>query len=328
MLVETQTLRVKPLDLQMGASTLLTVPSALEEVLFGDDALQTYAIVDAASLPGFDSPDAAGGLLAACLFKGAPAEDLADCAPYLIALEPDHSFTRALFTRSEQPWHYWDRNAVILVQTTAPFELVRDHFRRFTKIPDDTGAWFFLRFFMPQAMDAIIDGLSQSAGHLRRWFAIGREQQVFRYIVPRPDLDVVHSYKPLQTLMQDKGAVAPYRLDAQYVMILERIRDLRLEGRLMSAITYDYANVQNLSADQIRQIVKDSIQAARAEGLKTELAIGQFAAAGFIMGQVMTPAHLSRVAGYLDRSRHENMRTKALLSFAETVILQRAKEAV
>jgi hypothetical protein len=328
MFVDIQKIPVVPLDLQMGAANLRSVPKAIESVLFGDPDVTTYAVIDAAVLSGFDGPDDALGLPSACLFNGGPAEGLSDCAPYLVELHPDHAFTRALFTRSDQVWDHWDRSAVILVQTAAPFDTVRDHFRRFTKVSNEAGNWFFLRFYMPQAMDEIMVGLAHSAPHLKRWFKVGRDHEVSRYIVPRPDLDMLHTYEAKGLLAQDDAPATPYKLDPEYISILQKIRDLRLEKRLLAAITHDYENQYNMTVDQSRVLIHDSVLAARAQGLKTELAIGRFAAAGYLMGQVMTPAHLERVTGYTDRTIHENRRTKALLEFAEAVILQRAKESV
>lgn len=316
---------VVPLDAQMGTEVARCVPEGADDLFFGDPDLATYAIIDAATITGFEGPDDALGLQAACLFNGTAADELGDCAPYVVKLEPKHPFTRALFTQSNEVWDHWGRDGMIVLQTEAPFDVVRDHFRRFTKIPDEKGTWFFLRFFMPQAMDEILKGLAASPPHLARWFQLAGGAQIARFIVPRADLSVLHVYTADENVAVTQPA--PYRLDDLYVAILKNIRDVRLVKRLTSAITHDYTNLHGLEPAQTHDLIAQSLTMARLEGLKTELAIGQFAAAGYLMGQPMTPAHLVRVSGYVDRHAHENIRTKALLEHAEAIILQQAKGA-
>ncbi|WP_298359460.1 DUF4123 domain-containing protein [uncultured Litoreibacter sp.] len=325
MFLEPQIVPVTPLTTQPSGGTDPVVPDACADLIFPDGPMTTYAIVDAALLPAFDGADDAGGLRASCLFNAAAAETLGDCGPYLVQLEPGHSFVGALFTAGQEPWVHWDRSAYILVQSRASFDAVRAHFRRFTKISDRDGAWFFLRFYMPEAMDEIMAGLAQSPAHLARWYQISGADPIERYIVPRPDAGTlhIHGWDSAQHAQLTAVTPAPYLLDEQYEAILRRIRDLRLVRRLTSAILHDYENLHELDADQTRALIHAGLRGARAEGLRTELAMGQFAAAGFLMGTPMTRAHLERVPGYCDRSAHENRRTRALLDHAEAAAARR-----
>ncbi|UWQ79085.1 DUF4123 domain-containing protein [Leisingera sp. S132] len=161
---------VEPLDAQFGAWPLKNVPEALFEPLFGQPEadpdraadsgaaeeaapLKTYALIDAAKLhAGFDGIRNCG-LPFRCLFQGEAAKELKDAAPYLVELAPDARFTRTLFTHiPDAPahlstLHLWHRNPGIFIRSRADFDAVWKHFRKFTRIRDENGKWFFFRFW-------------------------------------------------------------------------------------------------------------------------------------------------------------------------------------
>jgi hypothetical protein len=152
---------VEPLDAQFGVHPKKTVPAALQDALFGQPApsaaeraafgeapLATYAVLDAAKMPYLltgllDT----SGLRYQSLFQGAAEEELAEHAPYLVELKEDHDFTGRLFTGPDGPGGLWDRDLGIFLRTRAGFEPLRRHLRKFTRVQDETGKWFYFRFW-------------------------------------------------------------------------------------------------------------------------------------------------------------------------------------
>ena len=158
---------VEPLDSQFGVHPPKTVPDALYEPLFGQPdptpaegtqygssdkvpPLHTYAILDAAKVVNFVEMLEASGLEHRCLFKGEAAEEMRDVAPYVVRLEEDVDFTRNLFSHDpeqEVPWFMWDREPGIYVRSRGSLDDMWRHFRKFTKVQDESGKWFYFRFW-------------------------------------------------------------------------------------------------------------------------------------------------------------------------------------
>ncbi|WP_298258159.1 DUF4123 domain-containing protein [uncultured Litoreibacter sp.] len=156
---------VEPLDAQFGVADPKTVPDALYAPVFGqpeplefeleqaegDPAavppLHTYAILDAAKVPSLPELLATSGLDHRCLFKGDAFDELKDVAPWIVRLEADHKFTRNLFTRSKARWHLWDAEPGIYLRSRGTLDDMWAHFRKFTKVQDENGKWFYFRFW-------------------------------------------------------------------------------------------------------------------------------------------------------------------------------------
>ncbi len=159
---------VEPLDPQLGVFPKRTVPDTLYDALFGQadsspaevevaggDAsaarsMQTFAILDAAKIMNLPELLEDSGLEHRCLFKGGAFDELNEVAPWVVRLQEDSSFTRNLFTRSDAPWHLWDREPGIYIRSRRDLDEMWRHFRKFTRVKDETGKWFFQRFWEPR----------------------------------------------------------------------------------------------------------------------------------------------------------------------------------
>ncbi|OKH87245.1 DUF4123 domain-containing protein [Thalassospira sp. TSL5-1] len=165
---------IKPLDLQFGVYPRKTVPDSLYETLFGQPdpteaeiahygsaaavpPMRTYAILDAAKMPyiltGFIE---SSGLPAQSLFQGETAEKLKEHSPYLVELTEDNSFTARLLTGSKEINGLWEKELGVYVRSRAEFKEVRRHFRKFTKMQDMEGKWYYFMFWEPSMLVAAV----------------------------------------------------------------------------------------------------------------------------------------------------------------------------
>lgn len=166
---------VEPLNDQFGIAKPLTVPSMLRRALFeqpppanagAEDKshtsvaapLGTFAVLDGAKVQGLPEILVASGLEHACLFQGDAAGELSDVAPWVVRLEEDERFTRHLFTRGHAPWEMWDRAPGIYLRSRDSLKDLRAHLRKFIKVCDESGAWFYLRLYDPSVMRAFLRG--------------------------------------------------------------------------------------------------------------------------------------------------------------------------
>jgi len=92
-----------PLDAQFGVLEKAYMPEGIGEVVFGPETT-TYAIIDGAAVPGIADLADADALDATCLFTGDMEEELGDVAPWVVALKPDTTLTRHIFTEGRAPW--------------------------------------------------------------------------------------------------------------------------------------------------------------------------------------------------------------------------------
>ena len=166
---------VRPLDAQLHVARKLCVPEPLAAPPFPGAPFATHAILDAAKVPNLPEMIGTSGLPHRCLFSGEALETLGAVAPWVDGLAPDSAFTRNLFSRSDAPWHLRDAAPGIFVVSQADLRGVWSHFRRFTRVRDETGRGFYFRFWDPAIWDGILDGEAGFAARL-----LGPHRVVFR----------------------------------------------------------------------------------------------------------------------------------------------------
>ena len=169
---------VEPLDAQFGVDAPKTVPHELYDMLFGKpeptelelargggnpakvQPLHTYAILDAAKVKYLSELLSTSGLEYRCLFKGAAFDELKDVAPWIVRLKDGNSFTRKLFTRSDAPWHLWDKEVGIYLRSESDLEELSAHFRKFTRLNDPvSGGFRYFRYYDPAILRTVVKNL-------------------------------------------------------------------------------------------------------------------------------------------------------------------------
>lgn len=118
----------------------------LEEILFDDPALTTYALLDGASIP--DLLDHLDNLQPeyVCLYRGELKAGIEEVAPYLVQLEEGHAFTQWLLDKG------WGEHYGVFVQSTAPITVVRLHLRRSLRVYTEDGRAVLFRFYDPRVL--------------------------------------------------------------------------------------------------------------------------------------------------------------------------------
>jgi len=119
----------------------------INEQLFGDPTLQTYAVVDGASAPGLVKKLNNWGTDYACLFSGELAPELIETAPYLLRLEP---YAHA----SEWLLNNWGEHLGIfaVVPKAVEFKAVRKHFRGFLIVTGPDKQRLYFRYYDPRTL--------------------------------------------------------------------------------------------------------------------------------------------------------------------------------
>ena len=223
--------RIQPLDSQQGILPRKVVPDALQQVLFGQHApstspkVQAYAILDAAKVANLPEMLERSGLEHCCLFNGAAYDQLKHVAPWLVRLEDGNGFCRNLFTRSDAPWHLWDAEPGIYLRADRSLSDVRQHFRKFTRLRDEDGKWYYFRFWEGahfQAFMAVapVETLRQlfGLGIVEDFLVIHSNDAVRFRLAEAPDRGGTTSRRPIL----DGPAMQVFSITAE-VLLLERL---------------------------------------------------------------------------------------------------------
>lgn len=89
---------------------------------------------------------------------------MADIAPYLVELLPEHPFTRLLFTQSDHKAgsRLWGDQAASFIVSPLGLNALQAHLRLFAQIADQkTGRRLFFRFYAPEVLRTLVAGLPE-----------------------------------------------------------------------------------------------------------------------------------------------------------------------
>ncbi len=203
---------VEPLDMQLGAHPRRTVPDALREVLFGQPEpseseirrygtaqavppMKTFAILDAAKVQHLPMLLDDAQLRHGCLFTGEESHLLGEVAPYLVELDEDISFTRALFTHNPNfhedhaTVHMWHKEPGLYLRSRDSFTRNLSHFREIARVADDDGKPVFFRFYEPSVAISYLEGNRTNAALINL---------IFRHANNIPDVYSIIALSPCQ----------------------------------------------------------------------------------------------------------------------------------
>ena len=122
-------------------------PRSLNQSLFRNDGLTTFAVLDGASVPDLLDKLYSERPVFECLYRGEIAPDLMEVAPYLVKLEANSEFSSWLVSRG------WGRHWGIFARSSADIRMLHQQFRRFlTVYREDTGAPLLFRYYDPRVI--------------------------------------------------------------------------------------------------------------------------------------------------------------------------------
>jgi hypothetical protein len=105
-----------------------------------------YAVLDGARDERVFLMARASGLPYACLYAGAIPHELAEVAPYLVALERGHPFVEELLEDG------WGRSWGVFATGRCDLESLRRHLRRFMRVKLEDGRTLVFRFYDPRVL--------------------------------------------------------------------------------------------------------------------------------------------------------------------------------
>lgn len=143
---------------KMGDATA-ALPDDLQSAFLDDvdgAALPLFAMLDAAKIPNLPEMLEIWDLPHQCLFQDDALETAGSVAPWIAQIPPDSALLRGLFTLGDEPLDLWGKDAAVFMRSAADIATLARHFRKFTKMADPRGKWFYVRFYDPPYLLALI----------------------------------------------------------------------------------------------------------------------------------------------------------------------------
>lgn len=222
--------------------------------------MQVYAILDAAKVMNLPELLERSGLEHRCLFKGDAYDEMKNVAPWIVRLEENCRFTRNLFTRSEISWHLWDREPGIYVLSRGTLNDIWRHFRKLTRVRDESGKWFYLRFWEAETAEVFWTAQDDRADHLAWRFG----ENITKVCWP-----VLNGFASVECPSNVPSRTVPPPAIDSYRPLFRAARWNRFVRRVGAALRSEGCPFDGIPAETVRQIC----DAARRSGYRSEAAI-------------------------------------------------------
>lgn len=307
----------------VGSEPNQRVPEQLKVWLFGEtrsESMVLYAVLDASRIANLETMLDAFGLEYRCLFKGAAKEELGEVAPWLVKLDEDSDLTRRLFVRHPKgkitPFTLWDAQSGIFFRTQATLEEMWGHLRRFTRVRDETGAWFYFRFWEPEVAALYFPSLRTHLGKLQHWLR-GPNEHPIQVIVFRSRMSDAVLVSPTEALPlghpNTSFTIEPIERDVFRRVALGKFqRDLN-EHLLEVLPDWEAGTEAEKRLVQLRPLIRD----AKLAGLGIEQATVNYCEAALLMGR--SPSADPITAQILQKDQHPVDKAKAVLAHARSL---------
>ncbi len=122
-----------------------SISDGVREFLF-TEGTGVFAVLDGASVPGLRQKFHQVRPEFECLYRGELEPDMAEVAPYLVRLERNSELTEWVLTQG------WGKHWGIFAGTQADLHTMRQHFRRFLVVHDESGNPLYFRFYDPRVL--------------------------------------------------------------------------------------------------------------------------------------------------------------------------------
>ena len=143
-----------------------SIPDSIKPYLWPEDSSgHCYAIINTEVSVWFPQRFELDDIQSACLFKGEEGERRKKTAPYLLHLPENHPFVEELCSESpkgkesEDGFQQWNKSFGFFFRSTATFDELLHHFRKFIYMPTYDDRLLYFRFYDPIVLEQYFDRL-------------------------------------------------------------------------------------------------------------------------------------------------------------------------
>lgn len=328
---------VRPLDGQFGVHPRLTVPASIRNALFGEPdptelelswvdgdasrlaSMRTFAVLDATKISSLDVRLEASGLEHCCLFSGKAFEEYSNVAPWLVELKLEAQLTRQIFTRNANSASaLWERVPGFFLQARVPLATMRQHLRKFTRVRDERGQWYYFRFWEAAYARLHLARIASDNARAAHWFSLDQTERASVLVLDRSDASMtIFSGRSLPNGRPN----TTYSLAAEDRRAFKSMRADQFTTRLDAHLRNKRASFDRLTPEDRNIWLHAMISEARQNDLRLEKSVADYAEAYVLLGR--SPAADASIARHLNNARHELDRARSVLDEARNRTLVR-----
>lgn len=263
--------------------TYQPVPLSLKSLLWQDDIeSHSYAIINASTSFWFPNDFQIAGIRSECLFKDEKYEKI---GPYLLNLPKDSVFLEKLCSEPLKPEKdvgaHWHKNFGFLFTSSASFDELLHHFRRFIYMDTYDERLLYFRFYDPLVLENYFDFLQYHPKKLSTFWGHGLIES---FLLPKKE-NVIY-YQPNVDFLQIDPAKKQFDKFEMDAMIARKDEKLLLS--LIQDILDTTPDILNFySQDIVEKAVRHCANIAKHYGLKETRTIGVLALYSLACGMVI-----------------------------------------
>ncbi len=130
-------------------------------------------------------------------------------------ITPESDAALQFLTRSQAPWHFWDYDGCVFLQSRADLGGVRRHLRRLVRLKRPDQSWVFFRFWCPSTILGLRRVFESSEPHVAAFFG----KTIERLVVKVPNKDQLRSFRPTTPR---EVPVSEFKLEPETVSAMSR----------------------------------------------------------------------------------------------------------
>ena len=238
-----------------------------------------YAILDGAHDKRIYPNVLLAGARYECLYRGRIPEKLAKAAPYLLELRPNTDFTNWLFK------YGWGDSWGIFLTSSASFDILRRHFRRFLKVRDHRGKRLYFRFYDLRVLRVYLPTCNKH----ERDYVFG---PVEGFHVETEDATTVRDYTrsdvglPRHVLSKADGIGSMLVVRSDQMEALKRAAQKQFEHRMVVQLNECFPEqCEALGDSMTREVIRHGIKQAEQYGIEYRQDLGTYINLMFIFGR-------------------------------------------
>ncbi|MCQ9121050.1 hypothetical protein BKG95_02810 [Rodentibacter pneumotropicus] len=251
----------------------------------GNSESQCYAIVNAAVSFWFPRHFEVDGIRYECLFKGEEAEKRKKVAPYLLHLPENHPVVEQLCSVPPKPQEdgeqHWHKNFGFFFRSSADFETLLHHFRKFIYMNTYDDRLLYFRFYDPIVLEEYFDFLQHYPRKLSTFWGKGL---IDSFILPKQQNAVC--YTPNIDFSQVEPAKKQFDQFEMKKMIAKK--DQKLLARLVEELVGNYPYfLDKYSQKEIENVVQYYYQMGKKYGFYETTTLGFLSLATLFYGETV-----------------------------------------
>lgn len=170
-------LSVTPLDAQFGVFPMLSMPETLRDAL-KPGPNRIYGLISGIRIADLEIHLSNSDEHSFCLYEGEQRERFAESAPWLVDLTDGGTFTRSLFTDGEAPHDFWHEDPVVILSSPLDIADLARHLKKFIRLQDNSGDWYYLRFWEADTSNLLMDWLKSRPAYLHKFMSNAQNQDL------------------------------------------------------------------------------------------------------------------------------------------------------